>query len=127
MLVTDDPDDLELGTGGPMGAPHRLFFGDPGSLSPAAAAQTAVVTTATVAATDLSVLVDRRGATLHPMGRVVRPHLQSVEAARHLQELTMPREERDVRRGLAPQWQSRCALRPGARLPWPPGPSTCGF
>ncbi len=79
-----------------MGAPHRLFFGDPSSLSLQAAAQTAVVTTVTVAATDLSVLVDRRGATLHPMGRVVRPHLQSAETARHLRELTMSPETREA-------------------------------
>ena len=40
-----------------------------------------MVTTAAVAASDLTVLVDRHGATLHPMGRVVRPHLHSAETA----------------------------------------------
>ncbi len=93
VLVTDDPDDPELPRPcdeDPLGARHRLFFGDPRSLSPQAARQTAVVTTATVAATDLTVLVDRRGATIHPMGRLVRPHLQSVETARHLHELVAP-------------------------------------
>jgi DNA-binding SARP family transcriptional activator len=122
VLVTDDPEDLELGAGGLMGAPHRLFFGDPGSLSPQAAAQTAVVTTATVAATDLSVLVDRRGATLHPMGRVVRPHLQSAETARHLQELTMSQERRDAAppRGVAVRGPVRGAV--GGTAAVVPGP-----
>ena len=94
VLVTDDPDHPELGTppdpGDAADGRYRLFFGDPGALSPLVAEHVAVVTTATVAATDLTVLVDRRGATLHPMGRVVRPHLQPVETARHLLELTAP-------------------------------------
>ena len=93
VLVTDDPDDPELrrpGTADPLGAQHRIFFGDPGSLSTQVARQTAVVTLATVAATDLTVLVDRQGATLHPMGRLVRPHLQSVETARQISELVAP-------------------------------------
>ena len=33
VLVTDDPDDPGLGTVEPMSVPHRVFFGDPGSLS----------------------------------------------------------------------------------------------
>jgi DNA-binding SARP family transcriptional activator len=96
VLVTDDPGDPGLGSVGPAGAPHRVFFGDPGTLSSPVAARTAVVTTATVAATDLTVLVDRRGATLHPIGRVVRPHLQSAETARHLRELTAPPGPREA-------------------------------
>ncbi len=98
VLVTEDPDDPDLGTlgpRGPVGARHGLFFGDPASLAAPAAGSCAVVTTATVAATDLTVLVDRRGATLHPTGRVVRPHLQSVETSRRLRELTAAPEGRD--------------------------------
>ena len=47
----------------------------------------AVVTTTSVAGSDLTILVDRQGATLHPMGRVVRPHLQSTGVAEALTEL----------------------------------------
>jgi DNA-binding SARP family transcriptional activator len=35
-------------------------------------------------------LVDRHGATLHPMGRVLRPHLQSAEMARDVDEAVTP-------------------------------------
>ena len=45
------------------------------------------------AASDLTVLVDRQAATLHPMGQVVRPHLQSVETAAQIAELVAPLPE----------------------------------
>ena len=89
ILVSAEPDDPGFGTPARAGAPHRLFFGDPRSL-PLHAVHTAVVTTATVAASDLTVLVDRKGATLHPMGKVVRPWLQSPETSRRIAELTAP-------------------------------------
>ena len=58
-----------------------------------------------LAATDLTVLVDRRAATLHPMGAVVRPHLQSVETAEQIAELVAP--PADVHDGASgPQTQS---------------------
>ena len=91
IAVSDDPDDpaarlpvptVQRGTG------HHLFFGDPASVPPDMAPHGAVVTTTSVAASDLTILVDRQGATLHPMGRVVRPHLQSTEVAGALAELT---------------------------------------
>ncbi len=41
-------------------------------------------------ASDLTILVDRHGATIHPLSRVVRPHLQSDDAARHIAELMAP-------------------------------------
>ncbi len=93
VLVTDDPDDPGLRS--PVTADRqltrqRIFLGDPASLPSEAGRHVAVVTTATVAATDLTVLVDRRGATLHPIGRVVRPHLQSVETATYVAELAAP-------------------------------------
>ncbi len=53
-------------------------------------ARCAVVTMEAVTASNLSVLVDRQAATLHPMGRVVRPHLQSPETAGHIAELVAP-------------------------------------
>ena len=89
VIVDDplDPDFLSEVEADPPVARHLVFFGDPASLPPDVALRSAVVTTAAVAASDLTILVDRHGATLHPMGRVVRPHLQSVEVARHLEEL----------------------------------------
>ena len=90
ILVAEDPDDPQLlseAGADPSVARHLLFFGDPASLAPSAARRTAVVTTAAVAASDLTIMVDRQGATLHPMGRVMRPHLQSAETARQLEEL----------------------------------------
>ena len=93
IVVTDDPDHPALGRPvamDPQATRHHVFFGDPASLSAGAAPHCSVVTTATTAASNLSILVDRHGATLHPMGRVVRPHLQSEEMAGALRELRAP-------------------------------------
>ena len=86
----DDPDFLSETEADPLVARHLVFFGDPASLRPEATRRSAVVTTAAVAASDLTILVDRHGATLHPMGRVVRPHLQSAEIARRVEEVVAP-------------------------------------
>ena len=67
--------------------PHLLFFGDPRALPAGATPRVAVVTTEHVAATDMTVLVDRQGATLHPMGRVVRPQHLSAEMAGAIAEV----------------------------------------
>jgi DNA-binding SARP family transcriptional activator len=93
ILVTEDPGDPELHaetSGDPATARHVLFRGDPASLPPAVAGRCAVITMQPVAASDLAILVDRRAATLHPMGLVVRPHLQSAETAAGLAELVAP-------------------------------------
>ena len=93
VCVTEDPHDPAFRSevaADPQVARHLLYLGDPAALRGGAAARTAVVTTTPVAASDLTVLVDRQGATLHPLGRVVRPHLQSVETARHIDELLAP-------------------------------------
>ena len=98
ILVTDDPDDPQLraeATAEPFMARRVLFGGDPASLPPALAARCAVITTEPVAASDLTILVDRRAATLHPMGLVIRPHLQSAETAQRLAELVAPPVEWD--------------------------------
>ncbi len=87
MVVTDDPGDPALQ---PSGAVPALFFGDPASLRPGLARHAAVVTASPVAASDLTVLVDRQAATLHPVGRVLRPHLQSAAAGELLAELVAP-------------------------------------
>ena len=95
VLVADDAGDSTLlseAAADPQFARHVLFFGDPGALPPHVAARTAIVTTtgASASASDLTILVDRHGATIHPLSRVVRPHLQSDDAARHIAELTAP-------------------------------------
>jgi hypothetical protein len=90
VLLTDDPADPALHpihSVRTLDAPSAVFFGDPFDLAPAVLRQVAVVTTSSVAATDLTVLVDRRGATLHPLGRVVRPFLQSSEASDDIAEV----------------------------------------
>ena len=50
----------------------------------------AVLTTETAVASDLTVLVDRHGASLHPLGRVVRPHLLSAATEEDVAELCAP-------------------------------------
>ena len=94
VLATDDPGDpgllAEAAADRRLARP-LLFFGDPRSLPAPVAARTAVVTTAAVAASDVTVLVDRHGATLHPMGRVVQPPLQSETTGRAIEELMAPR------------------------------------
>jgi DNA-binding SARP family transcriptional activator len=93
VLVTEDPDDPALRAETltePSLARHVLFCGDPGSLPPSALGRCAVVTMQSVVASDLTVLVDRQAATLHPMGLVVRPHLQSPETAQQIAELVGP-------------------------------------
>src|SRR6202034_3101479 len=79
----------------PLLARHLLFCGDPAMLPAGMAARCAVVTMVPVAASDLTVLVDRRAATLHPMGVVVRPHLQSTETAEQIGELLAPHPDGD--------------------------------
>ena len=90
IVVVEDADDPVLRaetSGDPAVARHVLFFGDPRTLPLALAPRVAVVTDSPVAATDLTLLVDRHGATLHPMGRVLRPHLLSDETAGAIAEL----------------------------------------
>ena len=93
VTVSDGPDDPAARPPvptAPWGSRHHVFFGDPASVPAELARHTAVVTTTPVAASNLTILVDRHGATLHPMGRVVRPHLQSAEVGVALTELTAP-------------------------------------
>jgi len=95
ILVSEDPDDAALrteATADPLLARRVVFCGDPASLPAAVAARCAVVTMEPVAASDLTILVDRRAATIHPMGHVVRPHLQSAATAEHIAELLEPPE-----------------------------------
>jgi DNA-binding SARP family transcriptional activator len=90
ILVGRDPIDpafvAEAGAE-PSIARHLLYFGPPDSVAPDMLPRTAVVTTAPARASDLSVLVDHHGATIHPLGHLVRPHLQSARAAESIEEL----------------------------------------
>jgi DNA-binding SARP family transcriptional activator len=98
ILVTDDPDDAALrseAAADPVVARRVLFCGDPRALPPEAVARAAVISLDPVTASDLTVLVDRHGATLHPMGRVVRPHLQAAAEARDIEELLAPALDED--------------------------------
>jgi DNA-binding SARP family transcriptional activator len=98
ILVTEDPEDAALRAetaADPFLARRVLFCGDPASLPPGLAARCAVVTMDPVGASDLTVLVDRWAATMHPMGQVLRPHLQSVEAAEQIAELVAQPTEDD--------------------------------
>ncbi len=108
VLVTDDPADPRLRRR----SVPALFFGDPGALPPDVARHIAVVTTAPVAATDLTVLVDRQAATLHPAGRVLRPHLQSADTARSRRRTRRP--DRPFRGAVA---RARTRSRAGGRGP----------
>ena len=129
VLVTDDPADPRFER---RSAP-ALFFGDPRMLRPEVARHVAVVTTAAVAATDLTVLVDRQAATLHPAGRVLRPHLQSADTAELVAALVDPTDpfglpalepgtERE-RSERAPESATARAAAPPV-TPVPPVPST---
>ena len=80
VLITEDPDDPALRAetaADPSIARTCSSAAIPLRCLPAAVGRCAVVTMDPVAASDLTVLVDRQAATLHPMGLVVRPHLQS--------------------------------------------------
>jgi DNA-binding SARP family transcriptional activator len=100
VLVTDDPDDpaLTADVAGRTPDGHVLYFGDPKHLRPGLSHRVAVVTTEMVAGDGVTVLVDRHGASIHPLGRVVRPHLLHAERSRTLEELvsapvaTVPRD-----------------------------------
>ncbi|HEX4174687.1 MAG TPA: bacterial transcriptional activator domain-containing protein, partial [Acidimicrobiales bacterium] len=121
VLITDDPAHPGLER---RSAP-ALFFGDPGALRPDVARHIAVVTTAPVAATDFTVLVDRQAATLHPVGRVLRPHLQSADTAQLVAELVDPTDPFGVP-ALESEPKPELQLEPGepprvtATVPTPP-------
>ena len=72
----ESPDDLQV-----------LFFGDPASLSDAQRVKVAIVTGSVAAASDVTVLVDRNAASIHPLGRTVQPHLMRTETSASVSEL----------------------------------------
>jgi DNA-binding SARP family transcriptional activator len=93
VLITEDPsavarelalfDDRDES----IDAPQVLFFGDPASLSDAQGAKVAIVTRSVVTASDVTVLVDRAAASIHPLGRTVRPHLMGADTSALVDEL----------------------------------------
>jgi DNA-binding SARP family transcriptional activator len=96
VLITDDPAivsrELRLHDDGEGGqrvrhAPPILFFGDPSLLSRAHAREVSIVTQSLAPGSDVTVLVDRHAASIHPLGRTVRPHLLEMRTAELLDEL----------------------------------------
>ncbi len=73
--------------------PQVLFVGDPEALSAAARQSCAVLTTRQVGA-EVTVLVDDRAASAHPLGLTVRPPLLDASRAVAVEALTGPGEER---------------------------------
>jgi DNA-binding SARP family transcriptional activator len=93
VLITEDPGivtrELRMYDHG-QGPPHGqqiLFFGDPELLSPTQGREVSIVTRSLTPGSELTVLVDRHAASIHPLGRTVRPHLmtpQTAEVVGHL-------------------------------------------
>lgn len=98
VLVTDDPltvaDEVGLSAGAhdrTSDAPQILYFGDPAFLGDPLAQQVAIVTLAHVPASDVTVLVDAHAASIHPLGRTLRPHLMDDDTAHLIEQLITPR------------------------------------
>jgi len=81
LVVTDDPAVAErevqlIGQLAPTSERLRvLFIGDPRDLDDQGRRRCGILTTLPLPATGLTVAVDARGASLHPTGVLVRPHL----------------------------------------------------
>jgi len=98
VVITDDPAEAtaeaeRMGGAGSPPPPDEfptLFFGDPGRLPATVVPRVSVVTLSAATASDLTVLVDRQAATIHPLGRTVRPHLLAPDTARLITELVEP-------------------------------------
>jgi DNA-binding SARP family transcriptional activator len=95
VVVTDDPEVAcreaavpEAAVGG--GGAPVLFVGDPGRLPEPARQRCGVVTTLPVVASDLTIVVDARAASVHPLGLTLRPHLLPAGRASSLAELCEP-------------------------------------
>jgi DNA-binding SARP family transcriptional activator len=94
VLVTDDAHvaseeaRLQDHTGDPStDALPILFFGDPTALADSVTRHVAIVTLLHARASDVTVVVDRRAASIHPLGRTVQPHLMRGETAALIREL----------------------------------------
>lgn len=112
VVVTDDPAVAARAVsddGGGEGSPAVLFVGDPERLGRSVADRCAVITTLPVAATDLTVTVDHRATSLHPLGLTLRPDLLAPGRGATLDELLG-----DCRDTTAPAAPPRVALGPSA-------------
>jgi hypothetical protein len=69
---------------------HVLYCGDPAELPDEVAQRVSIVTLAHRPASDVAVFVDRRAASIHPLGRTVRPHLMGDGTSRLIGELVEP-------------------------------------
>ena len=69
---------------------HVLYFGDPAELPDAVAQRVSIVTLAHGPASDVAVFVDQRAASIHPLGRTVRPHLMDGPTSRLIREIVEP-------------------------------------
>lgn len=96
LVVTEDPAVAERAArrprphpsgGASATGPAVLFVGDPVELSSAALARCGVLTTQAVQGSDLTVAVDARAASLHPLGLTVRPQLLDGDRGRAVKEL----------------------------------------
>jgi hypothetical protein len=93
VVVTEDPLVVarEVGwLGGGDGSADDvqvLFFGDPASLSDEQRVKVAIVTTSAAAPSDVTVLIDRTAASIHPLGRTVRPHLMRTDTSELVSQL----------------------------------------
>jgi DNA-binding SARP family transcriptional activator len=97
LVVTEDAGTAERavrrawprpdGATSPAGEPPVLYVGDPAGLSPAALACCGVVTTEAVQGSDVTVVVDARAASVHPLGLTVRPQLLDSDRGRAVEEL----------------------------------------
>ena len=113
VLVTEDAlvasgEVLLRGNGDEPGAdtPQVLYFGDPAELADSVARRVSMVTLTYAPSSDVTVLVDRRGASIHPLGRTVRPHLMADSTARVIGELIEPVPPLETEPGIPPSGAS---------------------
>ena len=64
-----------------------LFFGDPASLTDAQRMRVTIVTASVADPSDVTVLVDRNAASIHPLGRTVLPHLMRPDTSASVDQL----------------------------------------
>jgi hypothetical protein len=94
VLITDDPLRAAAevqswpGSGaGAVDATEVLFVGAPDRLPDTVAQHVSVLAVGPGQASDVTVLVDQRAASIHPLGRTVRPHLMAAATSGLIAEL----------------------------------------
>jgi DNA-binding SARP family transcriptional activator len=106
--------------------PQVLYFGDPAELTDAVARQLSIVTLTCAPSSDVTVLVDRRGASIHPLGKTVRPHLMDETTAQAVGELVEPVHPPEAGPGVRPFGASPAPGAAGPRATAPTGDHTPG-